>query len=294
MLQTKKINNGVVAVAYDPTQILVRNSGKAHYGSELALVQIKDGKVILNESVARDFGLTIDVIKRDIMKIAGEAFDLMDWIRGAESGGVDPVRVWLESEQEGDKVSVKWVWKETGGLSDCVYHSTDTDCHTDVFELNGNVLTLNGKTDIFGSVWLGECIGKIDRFYQKWGLSREQRGSCMNTRITYLYRDASNYKELTEIVIRGEITEEQKRTIIDCLDMGEYFIPEQLGLPAKRFDKVTEDDHCWCELTYESFEPTDAEPTVRIGVNGLVEKFEAARNNWDDVKYFLQMIENAS
>lgn len=118
--------------------------------------------------------LQTNVIKRDIMKIAGEAFDLMDWVRGAESGGVDPVRVWLRSEQEGDKVSVKWVWQETGGLSDCIYHSTDTDCHTDVFELNGNVLTLNGKTDIFGHVWLSECIGKIDRFYQKWSLSREE------------------------------------------------------------------------------------------------------------------------
>ena len=54
------------------------------------------------------------------------------------------------------------------------------------------------------------------------------------------------------------------------------------------------DEVAYSEILQESFEPTDAEPTVRIGVNGLVEKFEAARNNWDDVKYFLQMIEKAS
>lgn len=38
----------------------------------------------------------------------------------------------------------------------------------------------------------------------------------MNTRISYLYRDADNYKVLNSCVVEGEVTEEQKKTINQC------------------------------------------------------------------------------
>ena len=43
----------------------------------------------------------------------------------------------------------------------------------------------------------------------------------MNTKISYLYRDADNYKMSNECVIIGTLTAEQAHTIRDCCDMGE-------------------------------------------------------------------------
>ena len=115
----------------------------------------------------------------------------------------------------------------------------------------------------------------------------------INTRITYLYRDASNYKKHNEIVVKGELSQAQADYILSqCLndycedeEMG-YFIPEQLGLPAERFDDLTGDDHCWFELWSGFAEETTALPTVDISADELARKFqEAKRNGWDDVKY---------
>lgn len=107
----------------------------------------------------------------------------------------------------------------------------------------------------------------------------------MNTKIEYLYRDASNYKVWNECVIRGEISEEQIETIISCLNCGEYFIPEQVGLPANRFDTVTEDDHCWMELDADSFSSTDENPTVDLDVAQLVQRFQDIDGCWKDIAY---------
>lgn len=68
-----------------------------------------------------------------------------------------------------------------------------------------------------------------------------------NTKIGYLYRDASNYKKWNEVVIRGSMSPEQIDTIIGCLDDELHFIPRQVGLPEDRFDEITEDDHAWFE-----------------------------------------------
>ena len=46
-----------------------------------------------------------------------------------------------------------------------------------------------------------------------------------NTIMEYLYRDGSNYKIWTRVVLEGEISQEQKDTIRDCLDCNDSFIP---------------------------------------------------------------------
>ena len=40
----------------------------------------------------------------------------------------------------------------------------------------------------------------------------------MNTKISYLYRDADNYKKVNECVIAGALTAEQICAIKDCCD----------------------------------------------------------------------------
>lgn len=61
MLQTKIINDQICAVAFGPTEIMIRNRGKAYYGSERQLAAIRDGKLHIFMDVAKEFG--IEVIK---------------------------------------------------------------------------------------------------------------------------------------------------------------------------------------------------------------------------------------
>ena len=103
----------------------------------------------------------------------------------------------------------------------------------------------------------------------------------MNTKISYLYRDASNYKVPNECIVRGLLTDEQTKVILDCLDV-DNFIPSQVGLPERRFDRFDpEEDTCWFELYESGFEPTDAEATVDLSVEELVSRFLSKKNHWE-------------
>jgi len=88
----------------------------------------------------------------------------------------------------------------------------------------------------------------------------------MNTRISYMYRDACNFKQFEEVVIRGRVSLEELDPYLDdqCL-----FIPEEIGLPElqKRFGEQgfkfpTEDDHEFHELL--DCIPTEEEPEVDV------------------------------
>ena len=103
-----------------------------------------------------------------------------------------------------------------------------------------------------------------------------------NTRIHYLYRDASNYKVSNEIVVPGTFTEEQIDAIIGCLVDREYFITSKIGFPEKKFEDETEDDHPWFELHKGDFEPTLEEPQVVNAPEEIVAIFQNAKNRWED------------
>lgn len=116
----------------------------------------------------------------------------------------------------------------------------------------------------------------------------------MNTKFNYLYRDACNYKQHNEVVLLGEVTEQMAKEIYECCD-GEHFIPEQIGLPVTRFEKVTEYDHCYCELNLDfksDFEPTEKKPDS-ISAEELVLRFKKAKaDGWDDVTYAVMPYED--
>jgi len=117
----------------------------------------------------------------------------------------------------------------------------------------------------------------------------------MNTRICYLYRDASNYKQYNEAVLIGEMTKEQLARIARCLSQGEFFVPRDVGLPEMRItDYRTDDDHCWFEweivkdeesgcvvLPLSGVVYTDDPPTVQMTGEELAQKFEAIEQ-WDE------------
>ena len=105
----------------------------------------------------------------------------------------------------------------------------------------------------------------------------------MNTKISYLYRDADNYKVHNECVIEGELTEQQIETIMDCCDCGEHFIPGQVGMPERKFDEYdSEADHCWFELSRDGFGQTSRPADISLTAEQLVSNFSACKDNWQD------------
>lgn len=107
----------------------------------------------------------------------------------------------------------------------------------------------------------------------------------MNTKIYYLYRDASNYKVHNEAIVEGELTEVQITEIIHCLVDGENFVPHQVGLPEKKFDNTTEDDLDWFELYRDGFNLTEEEPTEDITAQELHQAFLACTGHWLSESY---------
>jgi len=105
-----------------------------------------------------------------------------------------------------------------------------------------------------------------------------------NTAISYLYRDASNYKVHNHVVVEGILDEQDRKLILDSLDEGLYFIPEQVGLPADKYSG-TEDDHPWFELEESGFEITTDEPTIDLTAGKLCLNFRRERDRWKPERY---------
>lgn len=103
-----------------------------------------------------------------------------------------------------------------------------------------------------------------------------------NTKIEYLYRDASNYKVWNTAIIQGRLTDEQIDEIMACLQDGEYFVPSKVGLDEERFGDWTEDDTEYFELCRSGFSITGQKSTVPMRPDELVAKFQAAKGKWLD------------
>lgn len=48
----------------------------------------------------------------------------------------------------------------------------------------------------------------------------------------YQYRDASNYKAWGAILLSGALSQNDTAALRACLESGEYFVAEQVGIPA--------------------------------------------------------------
>lgn len=104
----------------------------------------------------------------------------------------------------------------------------------------------------------------------------------------YLYRDASNYKSCSSLLLEGRGTEtelEQLRAQLNCV---EFFIAEQVGIPPlyaelwKFSDGPTEDDHVWHtfhELRQAEEEGITGEPWG--SVSELITRFKSV-NKWNE------------
>lgn len=64
-------------------------------------------------------------------------------------------------------------------------------------------------------------------------------------KITYLYRDAGNYKFWSEFCVLGDVSLD---TLSPYLFEGEYFVPEKIGLPSLVPPQKNDDDHLFHEF----------------------------------------------
>lgn len=111
--------------------------------------------------------------------------------------------------------------------------------------------------------------------------------SSKNTRVHYLYRDASNYKKPNSVVVTGLFSEEQIQMIISCLNEGQWFVPHKVGFPEEKFEEETEDDHPWFELYACDFEETSESPQLEKTPDEIVQLFLQAKDNWLDLSQMI-------
>ena len=70
----------------------------------------------------------------------------------------------------------------------------------------------------------------------------------------YMYRDAANYKAWGGLLLSGAPSQEAILALRACLESGEYFVAEQVGIPPlyeelwELSDGPTEDDHALHEF----------------------------------------------
>ena len=72
----------------------------------------------------------------------------------------------------------------------------------------------------------------------------------MNTKITYLYRDADNYKQFNEVIINGCLTKEQKH------DMTPEDVVKQFEAAAGNWNDT---DMSWMDYYDTDDDDTDGE-----------------------------------
>lgn len=82
----------------------------------------------------------------------------------------------------------------------------------------------------------------------------------------YLYRDAGNYKAWGQVLLTGRVSAEDELAFRSCLDSGEFFVAEDVGVPSLQRELwalsggPTEDDHGWHE--FHEFRPASPEELV--------------------------------
>jgi hypothetical protein len=112
-----------------------------------------------------------------------------------------------------------------------------------------------------------------------------------NIRFVYMYRDASNYKQHSEVILSNETqrtVEEVDRQISSLLSDGLFFIARQVQVEERFFDVVSEDDHPWHEFvmveatTDLTFDPV---PEEKRDITNLLKELEQAhRSGWDETQ----------
>ena len=104
----------------------------------------------------------------------------------------------------------------------------------------------------------------------------------------YLYRDASNYKAWGSILLSGVPSQNDITALRACLESGEYFVAEQVGIPAvykELWDLSggpTSNDHALHEFSNLRQATTKETATLQLfgSLSKLLEAFQVV-TAWD-------------
>lgn len=105
----------------------------------------------------------------------------------------------------------------------------------------------------------------------------------------YRYRDAGNWKTYGVLRIAGHAVG-AKHHLLACLDAGELFVAEQVGIPplyeqlwAECDDGPSDLDHAYHEFVdLRSATPGDASiPELGVSVDELLSHFDQVAGRWD-------------
>lgn len=111
-------------------------------------------------------------------------------------------------------------------------------------------------------------------------------GNGENTRISYQYRDADNWKTSVEVVVSGQITRDQAHDMADKLTEDCFFDPALVGLDRGCPDEYGPDwnddvDHVFHRLL--SIERTYADVTAGSAAD-LVNSWALVNEGWTDIR----------
>lgn len=127
-------------------------------------------------------------------------------------------------------------------------------------------------------------------------------GNGENTRISYMYRDASNYKAKRSLVFFGRLNSRDVKMLFaysQIEDVDAFFIPGQIGLPDLQdsFEGVQsawdpDEDHPYHVIT--DIELVDHDEDEGLDINAFLESFVsvAAGGGWNDAykPYFYEVM----
>lgn len=135
--------------------------------------EVREVPLLTPETKALSLTITGLYLKERLPEIAKEAFELHDYCQGILSGGIDPPRILLSSTTRDDgAVELRWRNPELAGVGivNPPYHVTDLEEHTDVYEIDGNTLKVNGNADVFQAKGYAETEKFCVDFYASWGI----------------------------------------------------------------------------------------------------------------------------
>ncbi len=108
------------------------------------------------------------------------------------------------------------------------------------------------------------------------------------TLFEYMYRDAGNFKTTGRLLLSGQDPQAEE-AIRRCLDWGDQFVAEQIGVPplcAEHWEAVGEEpseiDHAFHEFLGLRNVEADS-PGLRVwgSIDRMVQRMQAAAGRWD-------------
>jgi hypothetical protein len=116
-------------------------------------------------------------------------------------------------------------------------------------------------------------------------MKRDSSAFCV---FEYLYRDGSNYKAWGSLLLSGEPSQEDVAALKECLESGEYFVAEQVGIPPvykELWDLSggpTRDDHALHEFVALRVATDEERKLMPLfgGLSDLLKNFQAV-TKWD-------------